>query len=397
MVELFGAVLLLFGLSDLLFRFLGLGAYAHGSRREPKVALTFDDGPSERTEALLALLARHGVKATFFLTGEKARARPDLVEAIRRAGHQVEDHGEWHRPLWLFLPWVEWRHMAQNPGRYSRPPHGLHTPFTRLFARLLGKRVALWDLESKDWLDLPPEELAERLLFYLRPGSIVLLHDGPERTLRLLERALPEMLRLGYRPTTLDDLAPLPLTPRLALIRGLQGFEERYNAKHRVARAGLGPFDLFRIEKKPFPGPALPGLPSGVPAFELHLESQRLMELTPFEAVRHLRRSLGKVAERVAEDPEVRLVYGYTYLADGGRILGLKTLDLPFWPRLVAGLASAWFLWLYRGELPKRKRPPARMAYLSREELLARYPPSTPASPPPEPGAQRTPPPGGPA
>ena len=58
MVELFGAVLLLFGLSDLLFRFLGLGAYAHGSRREPKVALTFDDGPSERTEALLALLAR---------------------------------------------------------------------------------------------------------------------------------------------------------------------------------------------------------------------------------------------------------------------------------------------------------------------------------------------------
>lgn len=164
----------------------------------------------------------------------------------------------------------------------------------------------------------PPEELAERLLFYLRPGSIVLLHDGPERTLRLLERALPEMLRLGYRPTTLDDLAPLPLTPRLALIRGLQGFEERYNAKHRVARAGLGPFDLFRIEKKPFPGPALPGLPPGVPAFELHLESQRLMELTPFEAVRHLRRSLGKVAERVAEDPEVRLVYGYTYLADGG-------------------------------------------------------------------------------
>ena len=244
MVELFGAVLLLFGLSDLLFRFLGLGAYAHGSRREPKVALTFDDGPSERTEALLALLARHGVKATFFLTGEKARARPDLVEAIRRAGHQVEDHGEWHRPLWLFLPWVEWRHMAQNPGRYYRPPHGLHTPFTRLFARLLGKRVALWDLESKDWLDLPPEELAERLLFYLRPGSIVLLHDGPERTLRLLERALPEMLRLGYRPTTLDDLAPLPLTPRLALIRGLPGLQERYHAPHRVARAGLGPFGL---------------------------------------------------------------------------------------------------------------------------------------------------------
>lgn len=151
-----------------------------------------------------------------------------------------------------------------------------------------------------------------------------------------------------------------------------------------MVRAGLGPFDLFRLEKKPFPGPALPGLSPGVPAFELHLESQRLMELAPFEAVRHLRRSLRKVAEKVAEDPEVRLVYGYTYLADGGKILGLKALDLPFWPRLVAGLASAWFLWLYRGELPKRRRPPARMAHLSREELLALYPPSTPASPPPD-------------
>ncbi len=133
-----------------------------------------------------------------------------------------------------------------------------------------------------------------------------------------------------------------------------------------------------------------------MPAFELHLESQRLMELALFEAVRHLRRSLGKVAEKVAEDPEVRLVYGYTYLADGGRILGLKTADLPFWPRLVAGLASAWFLWLYQGELPKRKRPPARMTYLSREELLALYPPSTPASPPPAPGAGQSPPPEGP-
>ncbi len=165
-----GLILLLYGLADLLFRFLGLGAYAHGSRRETKVALTFDDGPSERTEALLALLARHGVKATFFLTGEKAKARPDLVERIRREGHQLEDHGEWHTPWRLLLPWLEWRHMAQNPGRYYRPPHGLHTPFTRLFARLLGKRLALWDLESKDWLPLPPEALAERLLYYLRPG-----------------------------------------------------------------------------------------------------------------------------------------------------------------------------------------------------------------------------------
>ncbi|GLV47077.1 polysaccharide deacetylase familiy protein [Thermus sp. LT1-2-5] len=385
-MELALGLVLLYGLTDLLFRFLGLGAYAHGSRREAKVALTFDDGPSERTEALLALLRRHGVKATFFLTGERARRHPEWVEAILREGHQVEDHGAYHRPLTLLLPWVEWRHMAQGRARYYRPPHGLHTPFTRPFAWALGKRVALWDLESKDWLSLPPEALAERLLYYLRPGSIVLLHDGPERTLRLLERALPQMLALGYRPVTLDELRPVPLTLRRALIRGLQGFEERYNRRHRVERAGLGPFDLFRLEKKPFPGPSLPGLPAGTPAFELHLESQRAMELSPLEAIRYVRESLKKVALRVAQDPEVRLVYGYSYLAPGGRLFGFQTAPLPPWPRLVASLASAWFYWLYRGELPKRESFWASLAYLTREELLRRYPPSTPASPPPAPG-----------
>ncbi|WP_018112330.1 polysaccharide deacetylase family protein [Thermus igniterrae] len=386
-----GLILLLYLLADLLFRFLGLGAYAHGSRRDVRVALTFDDGPSESTAELLALLRRHGVKATFFLTGERARARPHLVEAIRREGHQLEDHGEGHRAWTLFLPWREWAHMAKNPGRYYRPPHGLHTPFTRVFARLLGKRIALWDLESKDWLDQPPEALAERLLYYLRPGSVVLLHDGPERTLRLLELALPRILALGYQPVTLDELAPRPLTPRLALIRALQGFEERYNQKHRVERLGYGPFDLFRVEKKPFPGPKVPGIPEGAWALELHLESQRAMELTPLEAIRLVREGLRKVAARVAEDPEVALVYGYSYLAQGARLYGFHTLPLPPWPRLVATLSSAWFLWLYRGELPKRERFWAELGYLTREELLRRFPPSTPASPPPAPGGPGSP------
>jgi peptidoglycan/xylan/chitin deacetylase (PgdA/CDA1 family) len=392
-----GLVLLLYGLSDLLFRFLGLGAFAQGSRREPKVALTFDDGPSETTEALLALLKAHGVKATFFLTGERAKKRPDLVEKIREAGHQIEDHGQIHQAWKLLLPWVEWRHMAENPARYYRPPHGLHTPFTRPFARILGKRVALWDLESKDWLDLPPEALAERLLYYLRPGSVVLLHDGPERTLELLKLVLPRMLELGYRPVTLDELSPLPLTPRLALIRGLQGFEERYNQKRRAERAGLGPFDLFRLEKKPFPGPDLPGIPRGTPAMELHLESQRAMELTPLEAIRHTRESLKKVAARVARDPEVALVYVYSHLAHGARLFGFHMVPLPPWPRLVSTLAGAWFLWLYRGELPRRDRLAAQLGYLTRDELLQRFPPSTPASPPPAPGGGETPPPSGPA
>ncbi|ULH14507.1 polysaccharide deacetylase family protein [Deinococcus sp. KNUC1210] len=91
------------------------------------VALTFDDGPSSSTSDLLALLARHGARATFFLTGERAEADPEAVQAIRRAGHQLESHGYTHRHALTLLPWAEWRHLRWHPepqreGRLYRPP-----------------------------------------------------------------------------------------------------------------------------------------------------------------------------------------------------------------------------------------------------------------------------------
>lgn len=376
-MEVAGGILLLYLLSDLLFRFFGLSAYAHGSRKSPKVALTFDDGPSERTGALLDLLKAHGVRATFFLTGERAEAHPELVQRIREEGHQVEGHGYWHTPWLLLSPFHEWLHIRKSPGAYYRPPHGLHTPLTRLYAWLLGKKVALWDLEGKDWLDLPVRTLHERILYYLRPGSVVLLHDGPERTLSLLEKLLPELLRLGYQPVTLDELNPRPLSPRLALIRGLQGFEERYNRAHGIIRAGLGPFHLFRLEKKPLPWD-LPGFPRGSLGFELHLESHRAMELSPLEAIRYTRESLKAVAEHLAQTPEVRLVFGASHLTEGGRLFGFQTHPLPSREVLLLSLVGAWFTWLYRGRLLKGLV--TQVAYMGREEFLRRFPPSTPAS-----------------
>ena len=391
---IFGLILLAYGLSDLLFRFFGLGAYAHASRRTPKIALTFDDGPSERTEALLEVLRRHGVKATFFLTGEKARARPDLVEAIRREGHQIEDHGEWHQAWKLFLPWLEWEHMRRNPGRYYRPPHGLHTPFTRIFAGLLAKRIALWDLESKDWLNLPPEALAERLLYYMRPGSVVLLHDGAERTLDLLNIALPKLLEVGYEPVTLDELDPRPLGPREALIRGLQGFNERYDRTHGLKRVAYGPFDYLKYELKPFPFQPL----RGIPALELHMDSERVVELSPFEVLRYTRKGLRELANQLQERkvPTVRVIYGFSYQAESMRVLGFAPFPYPLPPLSLwlAAISTMWQLWLYRGELPRlQRRAPASLMHLTLEDFLRRFPPSTPASPKPAPGEGQTPPP----
>ena len=205
---LLGAALLS---ADLLGRQLGLGAL--GAGKAGGVALTFDDGPSERTPELLALLERHGARGTFFLTGERAQADPGAVQAIRAAGHQLESHGFTHRHALTLLPWAEWRHLRWHPepqreARLYRPPWGGHSPFTRFLARAAGVQVTLWDVESRDWTDREPQALAQHISAQLKPGSVLLLHDGPANTLEILEQLLPALKARGLEAVTMAEVQP---------------------------------------------------------------------------------------------------------------------------------------------------------------------------------------------
>jgi peptidoglycan-N-acetylglucosamine deacetylase len=215
--------------ADLLGRQLGLGALGGGPTDGDQVALTFDDGPSAQTSALLDLLSRHSVQATFFLTGERAEQYTDAVQAIQAVGHQLESHGFLHRHALSFTPWAEARQLGWHPqperaNRLYRPPWGGHSPFTRLLARRAGVQVALWNAESRDWLPEDGQKLARELLPSLRSGAVVLLHDGPdpersERTLALLEVLLPALRERGLNAVTLQRLQPRPIGWRAGLKR----------------------------------------------------------------------------------------------------------------------------------------------------------------------------------
>ncbi|MGY2895504.1 polysaccharide deacetylase family protein [Deinococcus sp. UYEF24] len=206
--------------ADVLGRQLGLGALG-GGEESGQVALTFDDGPSPQLPALLGLLARHGVRATFFLTGERAEGDPAAVRAMLEAGHQLESHGYTHRHALSFTPWGEARQLGWHPqpgreGRLYRPPWGGHSPFTRLLARLAGVKMALWTAESRDWLPQDGAALARELLPTLRGGANILLHDGPDeersaRTLALLDVLLPNLKARGLEAVTLSELNPRPI------------------------------------------------------------------------------------------------------------------------------------------------------------------------------------------
>ena len=161
---LLGAVLL----ADVLGRAMGWGALGRGSPDAPRVAVTFDDGPSPRTPELLGVLHEYGVRATFFVTKPACQAYPRELARLQAAGHQVEAHGRWHMHALLLPPWREWAQVRWHPRpttgpHFYRPPYGGHSPLTRLIARLQDRQIALWDVEGRDWLGQPAATLAAQL------------------------------------------------------------------------------------------------------------------------------------------------------------------------------------------------------------------------------------------
>lgn len=211
------------------------------------LALTFDDGPDpERTPAVLDALAHHGMKATFFLIGERAARHPDLVSRLLAEGHDIGNHS-WDHPSLPTLPparireqLTRTRDLLGPPGaRYMRPPYGNQTPATNRICRSLGYRVVIWSAMGEDWAGDSAEAIAGRIIAKAKPGGIALLHDslatfedpafqdrGPTiAALGLLAERLP-----GWRFVTVTELlgAGRPITgnyvrqPKTEWLAGLE-------------------------------------------------------------------------------------------------------------------------------------------------------------------------------
>lgn len=189
------------------------------SRRE--VALTFDDGPDARsTPALLDLLHNEGVPATFFCIGKRVAAERELAARISREGHLLGNHTFNHSNLTnCFGPGrlrEEMQHTQDailaasgtSPG-YFRPPMGLSNPFTFYMAKKLGLQVVGWTIRSLDTRITDSECVARRVADRLKPGAIILLHDGNipgERLLLTVRLILTRLREQGYTVVRLDKL-----------------------------------------------------------------------------------------------------------------------------------------------------------------------------------------------
>src|SRR6185312_6249963 len=206
--------------------FSSLGSVNGAILPTKSVALTIDDGPDPAvTPRLLDVLARRGVRATFFVLTDKAGLAPGLVRRAVAEGHESALHFDRHDRL-TSLPvkgardgLVAARARLEDlagPVEFFRPPFGGQSLATFFLARSLGLQVVSWGPHAEDWVEQPPALAASRALEGLGGGEILLLHDGLEMAegeqaptfdrVRMVELILDGMAQRGLAPTTVGGL-----------------------------------------------------------------------------------------------------------------------------------------------------------------------------------------------
>ena len=171
------------------------------------VALTFDDGPGESTPAILDVLKRYQIKATFFVVGSQVERYPELARRIAREGHLIGNHSFSHPILLYRSPHKTRRELAASQEIISRvtgitpivarPPCGVRTPAYFSSARRLGLKTVQWTVTGFDWQNIGASGIATNVMKGLAAGSIILLHDGDHKLLNSrveTVRALPMII-----------------------------------------------------------------------------------------------------------------------------------------------------------------------------------------------------------
>ena len=184
-----------------------------------EVWLTIDDGPSDDTAAILELLDAHAAKATFFLVGERALARPELVRAIAARGHGIGNHSHTHPQarFWALGPRAMRREILDCQRaltgitgvapRWFRAVVGHANPFVHAPLRETGLARLAWSARGFDAVESDPARVSARIARDLAPGAIVLLHEGAPhgRSVEAVAAVLGELERLGYRAVVPRD------------------------------------------------------------------------------------------------------------------------------------------------------------------------------------------------
>jgi len=203
-------------------------AFSGVRRGSKQIALTFDDGPNDPyTFHLLEVLAKHNVRATFFLIGQFVRERPDIAREVAKRGHVIGNHTFAHPLLTFERAAVIRREILQcreaisdAVGEHSnlfRPPWGGRRPGVFGLVRQLGLDPIMWNVTGYDWDAPSADYIEQKVTRRIRGGDVVLLHDGSHaafggdrsKTVQVVERIVPRYQAGGFEFVTVPEMMRL--------------------------------------------------------------------------------------------------------------------------------------------------------------------------------------------
>lgn len=199
-----------------LAQFRALETVWKGTGRDGSIALTFDDGPNEGTEALLQALKSAGVKATFFVVGSQARRYPDLLRQIASSGHELACHSETHRSMTqlnteefikeLFGPISIIHGLTGQIPRFFRPPGGHLNAVARQTASEFGLTPVMWTTHVGPYEGGPVAAMEQYAAAKVHPGSVVLMHNCEPTTLKALPAMVSKFRSRNFKMVGISEL-----------------------------------------------------------------------------------------------------------------------------------------------------------------------------------------------
>ena len=195
-------------------------ALCHGHRNQRKIAFTFDDGPDpQTTPALIELLGKHKIKATFFVIGAKAEKHPDIIKQLTDAGHLVANHSYTHPWYCNFLfgrtlekqilrTKTMLKKITGSDSTFFRPPMGLTNPHYRRILEKNNMTIVGWDIRTFDKYR-KKHQIVEKIFKKKRNGNIILMHDcgvSIEKLQYIITTVAEKLHTQGYSFVTIDKM-----------------------------------------------------------------------------------------------------------------------------------------------------------------------------------------------
>jgi peptidoglycan-N-acetylglucosamine deacetylase len=194
-----------------------LKLYHEGGQDGKCIALTFDDGPSPETHAVLDILKKYQVKATFFVVGKNVKKYPQILKRIVDDGHVIGNHTFRHAATTGFMSSISLQSdfsaciqavqdVVKLKMNLFRPPFGVTSPNIAKAVSQLHLTPIGWSLRSFDTTIKPAKAIAQTLLKKIKSGDVVLLHDNRIKVQEVLHEILPQLVVQHYQFLTVAEL-----------------------------------------------------------------------------------------------------------------------------------------------------------------------------------------------